>query len=150
MRGFTLIELIIATTLSLLIALSVVQLLSTSFKAMELYKRKINERKLNYLIYIIQKQLIGCHNIEFKAGLTYTTSNGLTEGFVRVFFDASKEGILYREHDTITGKPLYTYKLPVEATFLYDGRKTIKLSASGKEFNLFILCADSLPMFIGK
>lgn len=150
MKGFTLVELIIATTLSLFIALSTVFLINTSFRAIELNRKKIDERKLDYLIYILQKQLIGCHNIEFKEGITYTTASGLTGGFVKVFFDANKEGILYREYDWYTGELLYSYRLPAEASISYDGRKAIRLLVDGRTYIIFLLCAENMPALMGR
>lgn len=146
-NGFTLIELIISTLLSVFIALSIVYFLNISLRILEQYKKHVDGKKIDYLIYIIQRQLIGCHNIEFKDGINYLTADGLTKEFIKVFFNADEKGFVYTERDIESGELLYSYKIPIRSTYVYDGRKVIKLYIENKEYFLFVLCAENIPIF---
>lgn len=150
-KGFTLIELLIATLISLFIALALAYLFDTSFRVFKLYKKKVDEKKMSYFLYVVQRQLIGCHNLEFKEdGIWYLTSSGLTEGFVMVRVDATKEGIIYEEYKPETKKLLYSYRIPSDSTFSYDGRRAVKFSINGKDYILFTFCSEEIFTFIIK
>ncbi len=147
-KGFTLIELLVATVLSLFVALSLSYLINTSLKTLDLYKRKVQEKKVDHFIYTVQRQLIGCHSLEFRSeGITYLTSFGLTEEFVRVHLDAGKDGVFYEEYDPWDNSLLYRYILPVDSIFSYDGRKAIRFRVGDKEYILLTLCSEEY--FIG-
>lgn len=141
-RGFTLIELLVATVLSLFVALSLSYVINTSLKTLDLYNRKVQEKKVDYFIYTVQRQLIGCHSLDFKDGMSYLTSFGLTEEFVRVHLDAGKDGVLYEEYDPWDNSLLYRYTLPVDSIFSYDGRKAVRFRVGDKEYTLLTLCSE--------
>ncbi|MFN3814035.1 MAG: PilW family protein [Aquificaceae bacterium] len=141
-RGFTLIELLVATVLSLFVALSLSYVINVSLKTLDLYRKKVQEKKVDQFVYTVQRQLIGCHSLDFRDGMSYLTSFGLTEEFVRVHLDAGKDGVLYEEYDPWDGILLYRYTLPVDSIFSYDGRKSIRFRIGRREYVLLIFCSE--------
>lgn len=135
MKGFTLIELIIAVALSLVTVMAVSegyrQVLSVQNRYME--KRVVD---YNHLLFIMQKQLTGVIDFNYTGNtIEYTTSMGLTYPYVRVVINIQGDKAVYREYKN--GIEVYRKEFSMrDSRMEVSGKDIVKLYSGKKVYYL--------------
>jgi type II secretory pathway pseudopilin PulG len=117
-RGFTLMEVLIATLLSLLVVL----MLGYGYKSStDVLQRVIKNKRENSFIKIctlMQEQMLGAQRMIFTKGedytkLSYITPNAQTlkSPYAEIIWETSKKGVFYSELPPYGGKEMYTKKV---------------------------------------
>ncbi len=117
-KGFTLVELLIATVLSLFVILMLSYGYKLSSEVMQEIFEKKRQSSFERVCTIIQEQLIGVEGLKLKKSrekveLSYLTSKAQTlqSPYARVVWHVDKDGVIYTELPPYGGKESYKKKV---------------------------------------